>query len=148
MGNETSGLIFARIDFPIFLDPAKAEQYFCDGSITLAAQAGIERAQGQDVKPPELGGHGSEIGARCPSVEGAPEATGGMSAKLHKGIHRQGCGIEGCGIGDCLRKPELMRNAVDLPEAMPAISSAAQIEVGQMRQRHYGLGRAAAMLHR
>lgn len=56
MGDKATGLVLAWIDFPILLGPAKAEQDFGDGAIALSPQAGVERAQGQDMPLPELYG--------------------------------------------------------------------------------------------
>lgn len=69
-----------------------------------------------------------------------------MGAKLHEGIHQQGSGIEGGCIGHGLGQPELMRDAIDLPDTMPSVRRVPQIKAGQMRQRHYRFCRAVPML--
>src|SRR5690606_13128141 len=71
---------------------------------------------------------------------------GSVGAKLQKGIHRQGDGIKRGGVRHGLRQPELMRDAIDLPDAVPAIGSTAQVEAGEMRQRQYWFGVAVHVL--
>lgn len=44
-----------------------------------------------------------------------------MGAKLHVGIHRKGYGIEGGCVGNGLGQPELMPDAIDMPDAMPSV---------------------------
>ena len=97
---------------------------------------------------PELGGNGPEVGTGCAAVEGPSETARSVCAKLQKGIHRQGDGIEGGGIRHRLGKPELMCDAIHLPDAVPAIGSAAQIEAGEMGKRQYRFGVAVLMLDR
>ena len=121
MRHQSPGLILAGIDFPILLGPAKAEQHFRDGAIALAPQAGVERTQGQDMKPAELRRHDAEIRAGRSSVQGPPKSAGGMGAKLHERIHQKGYGIEGGCVGRGLGEPELMRDAIDVPDTMPSI---------------------------
>lgn len=41
-----------------------------------------------------------------------------------------------------------MRDATDMPDAMPSVSRVPEVEAGQMRQRHYRLRRPVAMLRR
>lgn len=56
VGDEAAGLVLACVDFPILLRAAESEQHFGDGAVAFAAQAGVERAQGQDMPLPELYG--------------------------------------------------------------------------------------------
>lgn len=121
MRDQSPSLILPGIDLPILLCPAKAEQDFGDGAIALASQAGVERAQGQDMKSPELRRHGAEVCARRSTIEGSPETAGGMGAKLHERIHREGYGIESGCVRHGLGQPELMRDAIDMPDAMPSV---------------------------
>ena len=71
-----------------------------------------------------------------------------MSAQIVEVVHRQECSIERRRVGNRVRQPELMRDAIDLPDAMPAIGGLAQVETVEMRQRDDRLRLAAAMLHR
>lgn len=71
-----------------------------------------------------------------------------MRAKIVEGVDWQDCAIECRRIGNGVRQPELMRDTIDLPDAMPAIGSLAQVETVKMRQRNYWLGLSVAMLHR
>lgn len=147
VGDQAASLVLARVDLEILLGAAKAEQDFGDGAIALAAKASIQRAQRQDMPLPELGRQGPKIGTGWAASERAPETAGGVSAQFKKGIHRQGGGIEGRGVGNGLGQPELMRNAVDLPDAMPPIRRSAQIKTVEMRQRDDWLRLVVAILH-
>lgn len=100
------------------------------------------------MKPAKLRGHGTEVCAWRSPIQGSPEAARSMGAKLHVGIHRKGYGIEGGCVGHRLGQPELMRDAIDIPDSMPPVRRVSQVETGQMRQRHNGFGRPFAMLHR
>ncbi|SBW13907.1 hypothetical protein BR10RB9215_C10723 [Brucella sp. 10RB9215] len=119
--DQSPGLVLPGIDFPILLGPAKAEQHFGDGAIAFAPQASVERAQGKDMKPAKLRGHGAEVCAWRSPIQGSPEATRSMGAKLHVGIHRKGYGIKSGCVGHGLGQPELMRDAIDMPDAMPSV---------------------------
>lgn len=99
----------------------KVEQNFGDGAIAFAAQPRVERAQGQDMPLSKLSRHRTEVGARWTAVDCAPEAASGMGAQFQKGIHRQRRGVESGSVGNGLWKPELVRDAIDLPDAVPAI---------------------------
>ncbi len=79
-------------------------------------------------------------------IERAPEATGGMGAQLEEAIRGQAESVERCCIGHGDREPELMRHAIDIPEAVPTIFGPSQIEVFEMCQRDDGVGLAVDML--
>ena len=70
-----------------------------------------------------------------------------MGAKLQKGTQRQDDGIEGCCIQGRHRQPELMCNAIDLPDAMPTVGRAAKIELVEVGERNSGF-RFTVMLDR
>lgn len=136
--DETTGLVLARIDLPIFLRPMKAEQDFGHGAIALATKSRIERTEREDVESAQLRRQGAEVRARRSSFEGSPEATGGVSTQLEKSIQRQRDSVEGGSLGRRVGQPELVSDAAGFPEAMPSIDRMPQIEAGQMRQRHDG----------
>jgi hypothetical protein len=73
------------------------------------------------MKLAELRRHGAEVRAGRSPIEGPPKSAGGMGAKLHERIHRKGYGIEGRYVGHGLGQPELMRDAIHIPDAMPPI---------------------------
>ncbi|BCH20987.1 hypothetical protein MesoLjLb_07720 [Mesorhizobium sp. L-8-3] len=81
------------------------------------------------------------------AFEGAPKPPGGVSPQVIEVIHRQDCSIESRGVRDGVGQPELMRYALDQPDAMPAICGLAQIEAVEMRQRYDWLRFAVVMLH-
>ena len=132
MGDEATRLVLARIALEILLCAPKAKQDFGNGAVALAAQPGIERAQGQDMPLPELGGHVAEVGARCSALEGSPEAPRRVGAKLHEVVQRQFDGVERRRIRHGLGQPELVLDAIRLPDAVPAIGGAAQVEAVEM----------------
>ena len=146
VGDKAAHLVLAGIDLPILLRTLKAEQHFGDGAIALAMELRIESAQREDVELPELRGHFPKIPARRIAAEGAPEPLGGVRAQVVKAIHRQDRGVECRCIGHGLGKPELMRHATDLPDAVPAIGGAAQIEAGEMSERDNRFRIAVMML--
>ena len=71
-----------------------------------------------------------------------------MGAKIVEGVPRQDRAVEGCRIGDSVRQPELVCDAIDLPDAVPAILGLAQVEAVEMRERDDGLGLAVMVLQR
>lgn len=145
MGDQTASLILARIDLKILFGAVKAEQDFCDSTIALATKAGVKRAQRQGVPKPELRGQCTIFGAGRTAIERAPESASGVNAQFEKGIQWQGCGVEVGGTRNGLCQPELMRNPIDLPDAMPAIYSATQVEAVEMGERNDTLRLVAAM---
>lgn len=116
-----TGLVLARVDFPVLLRAGETEQHFGDGAVAFAPQAGVERAQGEDMKLAKLRRHGAEVPAGCSAVERSPETASRTGANLHERIHREGYGIEGGCVRLGLGQPELMRNAIDMPDAMPPV---------------------------
>lgn len=147
MGDKTAGFVLARIDLEILFGAVEAEQDFGDGAVALAAQAGVERAQREDMKLAELFGHGAEVTPRSMPLERAHQSAGGVRTQIVEVISRQDRGIESRRVGDGLRQPELVRDAIGLPDAVPAIGGLAQIEAVEMRQRDDRLGSAVVMLH-
>lgn len=103
----------------------EAKQNLGDCAITLTAQAGVERAERQDVPLPELGRQRTKIGTRRAATQRAAEPT---SAQSREACPLAGMIVESRRIGNGLRQPELMRDAIDLPDAMPAICGVAYIE--------------------
>ena len=71
---------------------------------------------------------------RAEIVEGVPPA---------RPCHRRPPHRERPGV-----KPELMRDAVSLPDAVPAILSLAEVETVEMRKRDDGFGFAIMVLQR
>ena len=139
MRDQTAGFVLAGVALEILLGATKVEQDFGDGAIALAAQPGVERAQRQDMPLPELGRNGTEVRTGRAAVEGPPKTAGSVGTQLQKGIHRQGEGIEGGG-GHRLGQPKLMFDAIHLPDTVPAIGGAAQVEAIEMRQRQGRFG--------
>lgn len=147
VADETADLIFARVGFPIFFRAVKAEQDFGDGAVALAALVRVERAQRQDMEAPEPCRHLAEIATRRSASEGAPQAVGRMGAQIMEGIDQREYPIDCRRVGIGLWQPELMRDAIDLPDAMPAVRGIAKIETIETRERHDRLGRAFPVLH-
>lgn len=140
MGNEAADSVSARIVFPIGLVAAKPEQYFCDGAVAFAVEPGVKRAQGQNVKLPELRRHPAEIRTGRAAVERPPQSASGMCAQIEEAIRGQSEDVKSRFVEHCVRKPELMCHAIDLPHAMPAIVGLSQIEIVEMRKRDNGFG--------
>ena len=130
MRDETTCLVLSRVALEILLRAAKTKQDFGDGTIALASQACIERTQGQNM--PKLVGNIAEIPPGRATFEGPPEAPRRMCAKLHEVVQRQRDGIECRRIWDGFGHPELMLDAIHLPNAVPAIGCAAQDETVEM----------------
>lgn len=147
MGNKPAGLVLARIDLEIFFRATEPKQDIGDGTIALAAKARVEGTQGQDVPLPKLRGQRAKISTWRVALERATKPSGGVRAQVVEIVYRQECSIECRCVGNSLRQPELMRNAIDLPDAMPAIGSLAQVEAVEMRKRDDRLRLAVVMLH-
>lgn len=82
--DQAASFVLARIALKILLGATKAEQDFSDGAIAFAAQPRVERAQGQDVPLPELGGDRPEVGTGRTAVEGSLETADRVNAQLKK----------------------------------------------------------------
>ncbi len=63
-------------------------------------------------------------------------------------IDQRECSIDSRHVRIGLWQPELVRGAIDLPDAMPAVRGMTKIEAIEMRERHDRLGRAFLVLHR
>ena len=148
MGNEAASLVLARIDLEILFGAVEVKQDLGDGAIAFATQASVERAQRQDVPLPQLGGQRAEIATRRMATQRAAEPACGVRTQVVEGVERQERSVESWRIGNGLRQPELMCDAIDLPDAMPAIRGVAQIETIEMRQRDDRLGCGVTLLYR
>lgn len=133
--DKTTCLVLARINLEIFLVTAESQQTLSDGSIAFAVQPCIQRSQRQKVPLSQLCRHGAEIRPRQTATKAAPKLTCGMDAKVHELVHGQGCGVEGGGVHHCLGQPELMFDAIDAPDCVPAIRRTTQIDAVEKRQR-------------
>lgn len=148
VSDKTTGLVLARVDLEILLRAVEAKQDFGDGAVTLAMKASIKRPQGEDVPLPELSWQRAKITARRSTANRAPEPAGGVSTQFEKGIHGQGYGVESSRVRNSVRQPELMCGAIDLPDTMPTVCRAAQVETIEMRKRDGCFRLAVAILHR
>ena len=97
---------------------------------------------------PELRGQCAEIAPRPVALNCFNQSTRRMRAEIVEGVRRQDRAIEGRRIGSGLGQPELMRDAVSLPDAVPAILSLAEVETVEMRKRDDGFGFAIMVLQR
>ena len=96
---------------------------------------------------PELSGQCTKIRTRRTALERATKPSGRVRAQVVEVVYRQECSIECRRVGNGLRQPELMRDAINLPDAMPAIGGLAQVEPVEMRQRDNRLHLPVVMLH-
>ena len=148
MGDKAASLVLAWIDLEILLAAAKSEQDFGDAAIAFPAKAGVERAQGQDVPLPELRGQCAKVTPWPMTLERFHQALRCMRTEIVEGVSGQDRAVKGRCVGNSVRQPELMRDAIDLPDAVPAILSLAQIEAVEMRKRDDGFGLAVMVLQR
>lgn len=148
MRDKAASLVLAWIDLEILLAAAKSEQDFGNAAIAFPAKAGVERTQGQYVPLPELRGQFPEVTPRPMTLERSHQALSRMGAEIIECVRRQNRAIKGRGIGNGVRQPELMRDAIDLPDAVPSILSLAQIETVEMRKRDDGFGVVVMTLQR
>src|SRR5713226_10453399 len=82
--DETARFVFARIAFPFGLGAMKAKESFGDGPVALAALAGVEGAQCQNMQFPELSWHRPKGAARRPAAKSAPQSPRRMRAQLDR----------------------------------------------------------------
>lgn len=138
VGDKAASLVLARIDFKILLAAVKTEQDFGDRAVAFAAKAGIQSTQGQDVPGPKLRRQLTE-GASWPmALKRLHQTTGRVRAQVVEIVHRQNRAVERRRVRNGVRQPELMRDSIDLPDAVPAIVSLAQIEAVEMRKGDNG----------
>lgn len=71
-----------------------------------------------------------------------------MRTEIVKGVGGQDRAKKDRGIGSGVPQPELMRDAIGLPDAVPTILSLAQVETVEMRKRDDGFGLAIMVLQR
>lgn len=147
MGDKAASLVLAWIDLEILFRAAETKQDFGDGAVALSTKARVERTQGQDVPLPELLGQRAKIRTGRSTFEGPPKSPGSVNAQVVEVVHRQDCSIESRGVGNGVGQPELVRNAVDLPDAVPTVRGLAQVKAVEMRQRDDRLHHAGEMLH-
>jgi hypothetical protein len=57
-----------------------------------------------------------------------------MGAEIVEGVSRQDRAIKGSRIWNIVRQPELVCDAIDLPDTVPAILRLAQVEAVEMRE--------------
>lgn len=82
------------------------------------------------------------------ALERFHQSTGRMGAKIIEGVCRQDCAIECRRIGNGVRQPELVSNAISVPDTVPAILRLPKIKTIEMGKLDNRLGFSAVMLQR
>ena len=97
---------------------------------------------------PELRRQCAIITSRSLALKCFHQPTRRMRTEIVKGVGGQDRAIKDRRIGSGVPQPELMRDTIDLPDAVPTILSLAEVETVKMRKGDDGFGFAVMVLQR
>lgn len=79
-------------------------------------------------------------------LERSHQSSSRMGAEIVEGVRWQDGAVKGSRIRNSVRQPELVCDAIDLPDTMPAILRLAKVETVEMRECDDGLCLSVAVL--
>lgn len=95
---------------------------------------------------PELRGQRAKIASRPMPLERSHQSSSRVGAEIVEGVRWQDGAVKGSRIGNSVRQPELVCDAIDLPDTVPAILGLAQVEAVEMRECDDGFCLSVAVL--